>query len=292
MDYSLLLEKYAPAVSEKEVDRLVAAARKEAVKNYNGDVYRTCFSLIDLTTLSETDSVRSVENFVRKAVEMQKHYPSIPNVASICVFPSFVDVVGLGVEGSDIAVTSVAAGFPASQTFMEVKMLEVAMAVENGADEIDIVINVGEMIQEQYDQMANEVEMLRQEAGEDTIFKVIVESGALKTPELIRRASLLSMFAGADFVKTSTGKIPVAATPEAAVVMCQAIKDYYQQTGRQVGFKAAGGIRTAEDAALYYTIVKMILGPEWLNPRLFRIGASSVANSLISAIEGTTIKYF
>ena len=255
MDYSLLLGKYAPAVSEKEVARLVATARKEAVKNYNGDVYRTCFSVIDLTTLSETDSVRSVENFVRKAVEMQKHFPSIPNVASICVFPSFVDVVGLGVEGSDIAVTSVAAGFPASQTFMEVKMLEVAMAVENGADEVDIVINVGEMIQEQYDQMANEVEMLRNEAGEDTVFKVIVESGALETPELIRRASLLSMFAGADFVKTSTGKIGVAATPEAAVVMCQAIKDYYQQTGRQVGFKAAGGIRTAEDAALYYTIV-------------------------------------
>ena len=166
------------------------------------------------------------------------------------------------------------------------------MAVENGADEIDVVINVGEMIQEQYDQMANEIEMLRNEAGEETVFKVIVESGALETPELIRRASLLSMLAGADFVKTSTGKIGVAATPEAAVVMCQAIKDYYQQTGRQVGFKAAGGIRTAEDAALYYTIVKMILGPEWLNPRLFRIGASSVANSLISAIEGTTIKYF
>ncbi len=292
MDYTLLLDKYAPAVSEKEVDKIVAAARKDAVKNCNADVYRTCFSLIDLTTLNETDSVRSVENFVRKAVQMQQHYPSIPNVASICVFPSFVDVVGLGVEGSDIAITSVAAGFPASQTFIEVKMLEVAMAVENGADEIDVVINVGEMIQEQYDQMANEVEMLRQEAGEETVFKVIIESGALKTPELIRRASLLSMFAGADFVKTSTGKISVAATPEAAVVMCQAIKDYYQQTGRRVGFKAAGGIRTAEDAALYYTIVKNILGPEWLTPKLFRIGASSVANSLISAIEGTTIKYF
>ncbi len=292
MDYTLLLDKYAPAVSEKEVDKIVAAARKDAVKNCNADVYRTCFSLIDLTTLNETDSIRSVENFVGKAVRMQQHYPSIPNVASICVFPSFVDVVGLGVEGSDIAVTSVAAGFPASQTFIEVKMLEVAMAVENGADEIDVVINVGEMIQEEYDQMANEIEMLRHEAGEETVFKVIVESGALKTPELIRRASLLSMFAGADFVKTSTGKISVAATPEAAVVMCQAIKDYYQQTGRRVGFKAAGGIRTAEDAALYYTIVKNILGPDWLTPKLFRIGASSVANSLISAIEGTTIKYF
>ena len=292
MDYSLLLGKYAPAVSEKEVARLVAAARKEAVKNYNGDVYRTCFSVIDLTTLSETDSVRSVENFVRKAVEMQKHFPSIPNVASICVFPSFVDVVGLGVEGSDIAVTSVAAGFPASQTFMEVKMLEVSMAVENGADEIDVVINVGQMLEGDYEPMTNEIAMLREEAGEDTTFKVIIESGALQTPELIRKASLLAMFAGADFVKTSTGKIPVAATPEAAVVMCTAIRDYYEKTGRKVGFKAAGGIRSAEEAALFYTIVEEILGKEWCSPALWRIGASSLANGLISAIEGKEVKYF
>ena len=166
------------------------------------------------------------------------------------------------------------------------------MAVENGADEVDIVLNVGKMLTGEYDEAANEVEVLRQEAGEETILKVIIESGALKTPDLIRKASLLSMFAGADFVKTSTGKIDVAATPEAAVVMCHAIKDYYEKTGRKVGFKAAGGVRTAEDAALYYTIVKEILGEEWITTDLFRIGASSAANNIISSIQGEPVKFF
>ena len=156
----------------------------------------------------------------------------------------------------------------------------------------DVVINVGQMLEGDYEPMTNEIAMLRDEAGEDTIFKVIIESGALKTPELIRKASLLSMMAGADFVKTSTGKIHVAATPEAAVVMCTAIKDYYEKTGRKVGFKAAGGIRTAEEAALFYTIVEEILGKEWCTPALWRIGASSLANNLISAIEGEEVKYF
>ncbi|MBQ5853208.1 MAG: deoxyribose-phosphate aldolase, partial [Rikenellaceae bacterium] len=166
-----------------------------------------------------------------------------------------------------------------------------AMAIENGADEIDIVINVGELLEGRLDEMASEIEVLREEAS-DVVLKVIIESGALKTPELIRKASLLSMMAGTDFVKTSTGKIDVAATPEAAVVMCEAIRDYYEKTGRKVGFKAAGGVRTAEDAALYYTIVEQTLGKEWLTPELFRIGASSVANNLISAIEGKEVKYF
>ena len=200
--------------------------------------------------------------------------------------------MGLAVDGTPMRITSVAGGFPASQTFLEVKALEVAMAVENGADEIDIVLNVGRMLAGEYDEAANEVEVLRKECADDVVLKVIIESGALKTPELIRRAALLSMLAGADFVKTSTGKIDVAATPEAAVVMCTAIRDYYRRTGRKVGFKAAGGVRTAEDAVLYYTIVEEILGPEWLTPELFRIGASSVANALLTAIEGTPVKYY
>ncbi|MBR4851886.1 MAG: deoxyribose-phosphate aldolase, partial [Tidjanibacter sp.] len=214
MEYSKMLAEYGPAMSEQEVADFVAMAREKSVRNQNTDVYKLCYSTIDLTTLTEKDSVESVGKFVKKAVDFQSHFPNIPNVASICVFPLFVDVVGLGVEGTDIGVTSVAAGFPASQTFMEVKMLEVSMAVENGADEIDVVINVGQMLEGDYEPMTNEIAMLREEAGPDTIFKVIIESGALQTPELIRKASLLSMFAGADFVKTSTGKIPVAATPE------------------------------------------------------------------------------
>ena len=165
------------------------------------------------------------------------------------------------------------------------------MALENGADEVDVVLNVGKMMSGALDEAANEIEVLREESDGATL-KVILETGALHTPELIRQASLLAMQAGADFIKTSTGKIDVAATPEAAVVMCHAIKDFHQKSGRQVGFKVAGGIRTAEDAALYYTIVKEILGEEWLTPDLFRIGASSLANNLLSAIEGKEVKYY
>jgi deoxyribose-phosphate aldolase len=256
------------------------------------EVYKFCLSAVDLTTLTCNDSVESVTEFAKRTVTFAEKYPQIPNVASICVYPAFVETVGVAVDGTPMRITSVGGGFPASQTFLEVKMLEVAMAVENGADEVDIVLNVGKMLTEEYDEAANEVEILRSEAGEETVLKVIIESGALKTPELIRKASLLSMFAGADFVKTSTGKIDVAATPEAAVVMCHAIKDFYEKTGRKVGFKAAGGVRTAEDAALYYTIVKEILGEEWVTTDLFRIGASSAANNIISSIVGEPVKFF
>jgi deoxyribose-phosphate aldolase len=292
MEYANHLKEYAAAPSETQVAEEVAHLKSAAKGNENIDVYKFCYSTIDLTTLSCNDSEESVTKFAKRDVEFYNAYPDIPNVASICVYPSFVETVGLAVDGSPMRITSVAGGFPASQTFLEVKMLEVAMAVENGADEVDIVMNVGKMLTGEYDEAANEVEVLRQEAGEETILKVIIESGALKTPDLIRKASLLSMFAGADFVKTSTGKIDVAATPEAAVVMCHAIKDYYEKTGRKVGFKAAGGVRTAEDAALYYTIVKEILGEEWITTDLFRIGASSAANNIISSIVGEPVKFF
>ena len=276
MEYANHLKEYAPAWSASQVDEEVARIRKAAeARNHNTEVYKFCYSAIDLTTLSCNDSVKSVTEFARKAAEFYQKYPHIPNVASICIYPSFVETVGLAVDGTPMKITSVGGGFPAAQTFLEVKALEVAMAVENGADEA-----------------ANEVEVIRTEMDDDVVLKVIIESGALKTPELIRKASLLSMLAGADFVKTSTGKIDVAATPEAAVVMCQAIRDYYDKTGRKVGFKAAGGVRTAEDAALYYTIVEEILGKEWLTTELFRIGASSAANNILSAIEGSEVKYF
>lgn len=287
MEYEHLLKEYAPSIDEQRVAELVARAQNDAQNNQNAEVYKACFGSIDLTTLTETDSDISVERFVNDAVALPRKYEGLPNVASICVFPAFVDTVGLGVEGTEIGVTSVAGGFPSSQTFLEVKMLEVSMAVENGADEIDVVINVGEMLQGEYNQMANDLEMLRHEAGEDIIFKVILETSSLRSVELIRRAALLAMFAGADFVKTSTGKNSGGATPEAAVAMCLAIEEYYCKTGRKVGFKAAGGIRTAEDAALYYTIVENILGKEWLNPGLFRLGASALADNLIEAIYAT-----
>ena len=292
MDYVKELENYAPAHTEAQVGKEVAKIKVAANRNGNVDVYKFCYSAIDLTTLSCTDSQESVREFARKTAEFNDKFPDIPNVASICVYPPFVETVGLEVDGTPLRITSVAGAFPASQSFIEVKALEVAMAIENGADEVDIVMNVGKMLTGEYDEAAAEVEVLRSEAGDETVLKVIIESGALKTPDLIRKASLLSMFAGADFVKTSTGKIDVAATPEAAVVMCHAIRDYYEKTGRKVGFKAAGGVRTAEDAALYYTIVKEILGEEWITTDLFRIGASSAANNIISSIEGKSVKFF
>ena len=292
MEYATRLNAYAPAPTAAEVDAEVARIRAIAGRNHNAEVYKFCYSAIDLTTLSCNDSVQSVTEFARKAAEFNLQYPHIPNVASICIYPSFVETVGLAVDGTPLRITSVGGGFPAAQTFLEVKALEVAMAVENGADEVDIVLNVGRMLTGEWDEAANEVEAIRAELDSDVVLKVIIESGALRTPELIRRASLLSMFAGADFIKTSTGKIDVAATPEAAVVMCRAIRDYYEATGRRVGFKAAGGVRTAEDAALYYTIVEETLGREWLTTDLFRIGASSAANNILSSIEGREVKYY
>ena len=292
MEYNNILNEYAPAWSEAQVAERVEAIKAAAHRNENVEVYKFCLSAVDLTTLTCNDSVASVTDFAKRTVTFAEKYPGIPNVASICVYPSFVETVGLAVDGTPMRITSVGGGFPASQTFLEVKMLEVAMAVENGADEVDIVLNVGKMLQGEYSEAAAEVEVIRSEMDADVVLKVIIESGALKTPDLIRKASLLSMAAGADFVKTSTGKIDVAATPEAAVVMCEAIKDYYEKTGRKVGFKAAGGVRTPEDAALYYTIVEEVLGAEWLSTDLFRIGASSAANNLLSAIVGEKVSHF
>lgn len=291
MEYANHLNEYVAAPTAEEVAQEVAAICESARANNTTDVYKFCLSTIDLTTLSPCDEEQSVAEFARRAAELTVEYPHLPGVASICVYPPFVETVGLEIDAMPLRITSVAGGFPSSQTFLEVKMLEVAMALENGADEVDIVLNVGKILSGALDEAANEVEVLREESDGATL-KVILETGALRTPELIRQASLLAMQAGADFIKTSTGKIDVAATPEAAVVMCHAIKDFYAKSGRKVGFKAAGGIRTAEDAALYYTIVKEILGEEWLTPELFRIGASSLANNLLSAIEGKEVKYF
>ena len=291
MEYANHLNEYIPAPTAEDVASTVATIRDAAAANQNAEVYKFCLSAIDLTTLSCCDSEESVEAMARRAAEFEMDYPHLQNVASICVYPPFVETVGLNIDGTPLRITSVAGGFPSSQTFLEVKMLEVAMAIENGADEVDVVVNVGKILTGAYDEAANEIEVLREESDGATL-KVILETGALKSPEMIYNASLLAMAAGADFIKTSTGKIDVSATPEAAVVMCKAIKEYHEKTGRKVGFKAAGGVRTADDAALYYTIVKEILGEEWLTTDLFRIGASSAANNILSAIEGKEIAYF
>ncbi|MBO4994261.1 MAG: deoxyribose-phosphate aldolase [Alistipes sp.] len=291
MEYANHLQEYAPAPTAESVAAQVASLKAAAAENGNIDIYKRCLAAVDLTSLSCSDSAESVAALARRAAEFYIDYPDLQNVASVCVYPPFVENVGLAIDGTPMRITSVAGGFPSSQTFLEVKMLEVAMAIENGADEVDIVLNVGEILAGNYDEAANEVEVLREES-EGATLKVILETGALRSPGLIYNAALLSMAAGADFIKTSTGKIDIGATPEAAVVMCQAIGEYFRKTGRRVGFKAAGGVRTKEDAVLYYTIVKELLGEEWLTPELFRIGASSLANCLLSAIEGHEVKYF
>ena len=291
MEYATILNEYAAAASAEQLSEQVLSLKQKAQANYNVEVYKFCLSAIDLTTLSCCDSEESVGQFARRAAEFGVDYPHLQNVASICVYPPFVETVGLAIDATPLRITSVVGGFPSSQTFLEVKMLETAMAIENGADEVDMVINVGKILDEAYDEAAAEVEVLRGEA-EDATLKVILETGALGEPHLIRSASLVAMAAGADFIKTSTGKIDKSATPEAAIIMCEAIRDFHAKTGRKVGFKAAGGIRSAEDAALYYTIVKEILGEEWLTPELFRIGASALANNLLSVIEGKEVRYF
>lgn len=265
--------------------------KAKASNNQRADIYAKCLSLIDLTTLTPCDTEASVRGLAERAMAFYSEFPDLKNVASICVYPPFVECVGLVVDGSPMRITSVAGGFPASQTFMEVKALEVAMAIESGADEIDVVISVGKVIEGNYDEVESELELLREECDDATL-KVILETGELRSEEKIYDAAMIAMEAGADFIKTSTGKSAISATPEAVIVMCQAIKEHFEESGQMVGIKVAGGVRTPQDAALYYTIVEQILGEEWLTPEYFRIGASSAANALLSAIVGREVQHF
>ncbi len=285
LNESLILKD--DAAVRAEVEKIVA----EAEKYDTPEVNQFLFSSIDLTTLSTEDSVRSVSAFTQRVNDFDSDYPQFKNVAAICVYSNFAEVVktNLDVEGVDIAV--VAGGFPSSQTFDAVKIADVALAVEGGANEVDIVMNVGRFLDENYEDLCDEIIELKHTAR-DARLKVILETGCLKTAENISKASVLAMYSGADFIKTSTGKIYPGASLEAAYVMCRCIKDYFDRTGRKVGFKAAGGIRTAEDALKYYAVVKEVLGDEWLSRDLFRIGASSLANSLLSKMLGEEVKYF
>ena len=247
---------------------------------------------MDLTTLRPEDTRSSVLNLVQKVSRLRDEYPDYPLPASICVYPNFASTVRDNRVSEDLHVTCVAGCFPSSQSFLEVKVREVQLAIENGADEIDIVLALNSFLDGKEDEAAREIREIKKVCGEKVVLKVILETGVLKTAELIRKASMLAMEAGADFIKTSTGKVPVNATPEAAVVMCEAIRDYYRQTGRKVGFKAAGGISTAEDALQYYNIGLRILGQEWMNSKYFRFGVSRVGNALMSAIEEKEILFF
>lgn len=290
--YDFVLAEYGNALSDKEVAEKVEKIIEQKVnENDTLEVKKFLFNCIDLTTLKCTDSEESVMAFTEKVNDFDDRYPDLKNVAAICVYPNFAKIVSDTLEVENVGIACVSGGFPSSQTFQEIKVAETAMAIHDGATEIDIVLSVGKFLSGDYEGVCDEIQELKSVCGEKHL-KVILETGALKTAENIRKASILSIYSGADFIKTSTGKESPAATPEAAYVMCSTIKEYYQKTGRKIGFKPAGGINTVHDALVYYTIVKELLGEEWLTNELFRLGTSRLANLCLSEILGEEVKFF
>lgn len=292
-------DKYRDTIAASNVvadDEKVKAAVAKILadhleENKNQDVYKFLFNTIDLTTLNSTDSTQSVSKFVERVNRFEEEYGELKNVAAICVYPCFAQVVRSVLEVSDVEIACVSACFPTSQSFIEVKVAETALAIAGGADEIDIVFNLGNYYDGDYESVCDEIAELKS-VCRDARLKVILETGALKTAADIKAASVLSLYSGADFLKTSTGKGYPGATLEAAYVMAQCIKEYHEKTGNMVGFKASGGVATTEDAVAYYTIIKEVLGEKWLTNEYFRIGASRLANNLLSDIVGKEVKFF
>lgn len=292
-------DKYSDAIAKSAVtvdDAAVAAAVEKILaehfeENNNTEVYKFLFNTIDLTTLKATDSPVSVADFVERVNAFDEEYPMLNNVAAICVYPNFAQVVRTVLDVSRVDIACVSGAFPSSQSFSEVKIAETALAVENGADEIDIVLNVGNFLDGDYEAVCDEISE-QKAACREARLKVILETGALKTAANIKAASVLAMYSGADFLKTSTGKEYPGASLEAAYVMAKCIKEYHEATGIKIGFKAAGGVSTTADAVKYYTVIKEVLGEEWLTNEYFRIGASRLANNLLGDILGKEIKFF
>lgn len=290
--YEEVLQKYNCDLSDQEVaDAVKKLIEKKVPENDTLEVKKFLMGSVELTSLNTTDSDQSIMAFTEKVNEFDDAYPSLPHVATICVYPCFASVVSntLDVEGVEIACVS--GSFPSSQALIEVKVAETALAVKDGATEIDIVMPVGKFLCGDYEGVCDEISEMKGACG-DKAMKVILETGCLKTASNIKKASILSMYAGGDYIKTSTGKLSPAATPEAAYVMCQAIKEYYDETGIQIGFKPAGGLNTVNDALIYYTIVKEILGEQWLTNKWFRLGTSRLANMLLSEVTGEEVKFF
>ena len=290
--YENALALYPEILSDDQVKaRTAKIIDKYVAENNTLEVKKQLFNCIDLTTLKTEDSEESVLKFTERVNDLENEYPDLKNVAAICVYPNFAKIVSQSLEVESVNIACVSGGFPSSQTFTEVKVAETALALADGATEIDIVIPVGKFLSGDYEGMCDEIEEIKSVCGGRHL-KVILETGALKSAENIWKASILAIYSGADFIKTSTGKQEPAATPEAAYVMCQAIKAYHEKTGRKVGFKPAGGINSVNDALVYYTIVKEVLGKEWLNNELFRIGTSRLGNLLLSEIIGEEVKFF
>ena len=290
--YEQALKKYNTNLNDDEVRETVKKLIEEKVHtNDTPEVKKFLFGSIELTSLKCTDSDESIMAFTEKVNQFDTQYPHLPHVATICVYPCFAAIVRDTLEVEGVEIACVSGSFPSSQALIEVKVAETALAVKDGATEIDIVMPVGKFLSGNYEEMCEDIQELKETCG-DAAMKVILETGCLKTASNIKKASILSMYAGADYIKTSTGKEKVAATPEAAYVMCQAIKEYYDETGIQIGFKPAGGINSVMDALIYYTIVKEVLGEKWLTNKWFRLGTSRLANMLLSEIEGKEVKFF
>lgn len=292
------LTKYGYAPDQEAMGRALEMIASNLESVASEQVYKECFSMMDLTTLKTNDTPASVRKLVDKVNSFRQTYPEWPLPASVCVYPNFAATVKEA-RACDFNITVVSACFPSSQSFLEVKLKECELAVEQGADEVDIVLALNAFLAGDYESAAEEIRQVREcidavaaRQGRQVHLKVILETGLLRTSEAIANASFLAMEAGADFIKTSTGKVDVNATPAAAYVMCECIAKYYAATGRKVGFKPAGGISSAADALCYYSIVSSLLGKEWLNKELFRFGVSRVANSLLAAVEQKTVTFF
>lgn len=291
--YEQTLAKYNTNIDDNAVRDAVRKIIAEKVSaNDTVDVKKFLFGSIELTTLKTTDSDTSVLAFTERLNDFDNQYPDMPHVATVCVYPCFANTVAESLEVDGVEIACVSGAFPSSQARIEVKIAETSLAVADGATEIDIVMPVGKFLSGDYEGVCDDIAELKAACGENVPMKVILETGALKTATNIKKAALLSMYAGADYIKTSTGKLQPAATPEAAYVMCQAIKEYYEETGIQIGFKPAGGINSVMDAIIYYTIVKEVLGKKWLTNKWFRLGTSRLANMLLSEIKGEQIKFF
>lgn len=286
-----MLKKYNYTLTDEAIKATIDSVKANLSNWKTKEIYSDCLGMVDLTTLNGTDTPTKVKALVEKVNKSKELYPSAPYPASICVYPNFSKTIKDTLTAEGVHITVVSGCFPASQSYLEVKVLESKMAVENGANEVDIVLAHNAFLDGDYAECAREISEIKKTVG-DAHLKVILESGSLPTTQDIALASFIAMEAGADFIKTSTGKTSPAATPEAAVVMCECIKAYYNATGKKIGFKPAGGIVTCDDAALFYGIVDTILGKEWLNKEMFRFGASRMANNLLTEIIGTEVKYY
>lgn len=290
--YEEALKLYNTDIDDQEVKEAVKKLIAEKVpENDTLEVKKFLMGSVELTSLHTTDSEESILALTEKVNHFDETYPDLPHVATICVYPCFAGIVSQSLEVDGVEIACVSGSFPSSQTFQEVKVAETSLAIHDGATEIDIVLPVGKFLSGDYEGVSDDINELKQVCGEHAM-KVILETGDLVTVSNIKKASILSMYAGADYIKTSTGKEKISATPEAAYVMCQAIKEYYDKTGIQIGFKPAGGLNTVMDALIYYTIVKEVLGEKWLTNKWFRLGTSRLANQLLSEVIGQETKFF